>query len=103
VLSKPVDAGLEAFVEKVLPTARPRCVVRPRFVHNNVVHLGHRVDTEDGSRVYFLCENKMLLGALFGGPGHDKLPMYEPGVEAFHVFDDADCMTCIVVEGRRRG
>jgi len=77
--------------------------VTAKFVRENVVHLGHRVDTEDGSRVYFLCEKKRLMSALYGGPEYDKPPMYEPGVEAFHVFDDADCTTCIVVEGRRRG
>jgi len=76
--------------------------VTARFVREDVVHLGHRVDTVDGSRVYFLCEKKMLLGALYGGPGYDRPPMYEPGVEVFHVFDDTDCMTCIVIEGRRR-
>lgn len=73
---------------------------RSRFVRADVVHWGNRVDTEDGSRVYFLCERIRLVGALYGGPGHDRLPMYEPGVEAFHALDDVDCMTCLVIEAR---
>ncbi len=74
----------------------------PKFVREDVVHYGHRVDTEDGSRVYFLCEKDRLLGALYSGPGFDDLPMYTPGLEVFHVFDGVDCMTCLVAEARRR-
>lgn len=48
----------------------------------------------------FLCERIRLVNALYGGPGHDRPPMYEPGVEAFRVFDDVDCMTCLVMEAR---
>lgn len=71
-----------------------------KFVREDVVHLGHRVDTADGSRIYFLCEKRRLMGALYSGPGHENPPMYEPGIEVFHVFDDADCMTCIVAQAR---
>lgn len=73
------------------------------FVREDVVHFGHRVDTKDGSRIYFVCEKKGFMSALYGGPGLDNPPMYEPGVEAFHVSDDVDCMTCLVAEGRCRG
>lgn len=73
-----------------------------RFVRDDVVHWGNRADmTEIGSRVYFLCERDRLLGALYGGPGYDYPPMYEPGVEVFHVFDNVDCMTCLVMEARK--
>lgn len=70
-------------------------------MREDVVHFGNRADTKNGSRVYFLCERARLMGALYGGPGHDKPPMYVPGVEAFHVFDDVDCMTCLVLEPQR--
>lgn len=74
--------------------------MRIKFVRDDVVHWGNRLETEDGTRVYFLCERIRLVGALYGGPEHDRPPMYEPGVEAFHVFDDVDCMTCLVIEAR---
>lgn len=77
--------------------------MRARYVRDDVVHYGNRVDTADGSRVYFLCEHASLLGAFYGGPGHDRLPMYEPGVEVFYVLDDVDCMTCLVAEARKVG
>lgn len=73
-----------------------------RFVREDVVHIGNRVDTPNGSRVWFLCDRVRLMGALYGGPGRDQPPMYEPGVEVFHVFDEADCMTCLVIEARRK-
>lgn len=72
--------------------------MRSRFVRADVVHYGTRIDVgELGVRVYFLCERERLLGALYGGPGHDAPPMYEPGLEVFHIFDDVDCMTCLVL------
>lgn len=74
--------------------------MRAKFVRDDVVHFGNRLDTEDGLRVYFLCERIRLVNALYGGSGHDKLPLYEPGMEVFHVLDGVDCMTCLVIEAR---
>lgn len=78
--------------------------MRTKYVRDDVVHYGNRIDvSEIGIRVYFLCEREHLLSALYGGPWHDAPPMYVPGVEVFHVFDDVDCMTCLVLEARRSG
>lgn len=78
--------------------------MRSKFVRDDVVHYGTRMEvTEMGTRVYFLCERERLLGALYGGTGHNSLPMYEPGLEVFHVFDNVDCMTCLVLEARLGG
>lgn len=74
-----------------------------RFVREDVVHLGYRVSMGSGSKIYLLCDRRRIFSTPHGWLGCDNPPLYEPGVEVFHVFDDADCMTCIVVEGRLRG
>ncbi len=76
-----------------------------RFVREGVVHFGAVAGLagSDGPAVYFLCEKKKLLLAMYGGPGFDNPPVYKLNVEAFHVVDDVDCMMCLVAEGRRRG
>lgn len=58
-----------------------------KFVRDDVVHYGYRAETEHGSRVWFLCERERLLSALYGKA--DAPLMYEPGVEVFHVVDEA--------------
>lgn len=69
-----------------------------RFVRENVVHFGNRVDTEYGLATYLLCEKDEFFGALYGWRSLKVPPVFELGVE---VFDDVDCMTCLVAEGRR--
>lgn len=73
-----------------------------KFVREAIVHYGFLIDTEDGPRVYFLCERKRLLGALYGGDGRERPPLYTPGLETFRIYDDVDCMTCLVAEARRK-
>ncbi len=73
-----------------------------RFVREAVVHYGNRVNIVDGSHVSLLCDRVRLFAALYGGPGRAQPPLYELGVEVFPVLDDVDCMTCLVVEARKR-
>lgn len=73
-----------------------------KFVHEDIVHYGHRVTAVEGeSLAYFLCERDGLMNALYGGAQRDELPMYVLGVEVFHVIDVVDCMTCLVIKARR--
>lgn len=72
------------------------------FVRDGIVHYGRAVESERGTRIWFLCERKRFMRTLYGGSGSDRLPIYEPGVETFHVARDVDCMTCLIVEARKR-
>ncbi len=78
-------------------------MVYGKYVRDDVVHFGYRVDTEyRGGRepvVYLLCEKAQAFAAAYGARGSSCL--YRLGVEAFHVFDDVDCMTCLVTEAVR--
>lgn len=69
-----------------------------RFVYGDVVHFGRRVDTKDGTAVYLLCEKNKVLAFMYGGAVRSHL--HAPGVDVFDVFDNVDCMACLVAEAR---